>query len=542
MKKLKFLPMILTVCLLCGTALSPQALALDDPEVLSRTAIVVDMSTGEPFYSLNTDQKIYPASTTKIMTVLLAVEAIEAGSASIYDEVTVSRNMTYNLISDGSSAGLIVGETLTLENLLYGAMLASGNDAANVIAEHIGGTIPDFVNMMNARALELGCTNTHFVNANGLFDEDHYTTAGDFALIAAETTRHDLFMQVANTPTITIPATNYSAERTYNNSNALICAESVYGSGYLYQYAAGIKTGFTSDAGYCLVSTASNGEIDLLAAVFGGYAYGGENGGTYYTHFEDSITLYEWVFNNFSYQEVLKSTDTVESVPVIMGANAESVSLRPQTSLTSLLPNDTNLSDFERRITVYDLDDGEGLIAPISAGEVLGEVSVSFDGVNYGTVKLVAASSVDLSRLQYIKSQIAETLHSTPTKIMFAVLAVFIAAYLFLVIRYRILHNRHKRAMRQARLERSRRVSEPVQSSAEPTHVQPAVPDNITPESDPASGLEFPPEPMISYFTEDGPVDARPAPEPPPETDADVVDEIRQRAERDYFEEFFRQK
>ena len=532
MKKLKFLPMILIICLLCGTALASPALALDDPEVLSRTAIVVDMSTGEPFYRLNTDQKLYPASTTKIMTVLLAVEAIEAGEASIYDEVTVSPNMTYNLIPDGSSAGLIVGETLTLENLLYGAMLASGNDAANVIAEYIGGTITNFIDMMNSRAAELGCTNTHFTNAHGLFDENHYTTADDFALIAAETTRHELFMQIANTPTVTIPPTNYSAQRTYNNSNALICGDSVYGSGYLYQYAEGIKTGFTSDAGYCLISTASNGEIDLLAAVFGGYNYTGEDRSARYTHFEDSITLYEWVFNNFSYQEVLKSTDTVYSVPVTMGADAESVSLRPQTSLTSLLPNDTDLSVFDRRITVYDLADGESLIAPISAGEVLGEVTVSFDGVNYGTVKLVAASSIDLSRLQYIKTQINETLHSTMAKVIIAVLIVFTAAYLFLVIRYRILHIRHKRAMRQAQLERSKRIRE--QSEFEPTYVKPAAPDNA--EHGP------PPESRAGRVNEAGATEVQPAPEPLSETDSDVVDEIRQRAERDYFEEFFRQK
>lgn len=529
MKKLKFLPFILIICILTGSLLSGTALALDDPEVLSRNAIVVDMSTGEPFYSLNADQKIYPASTTKIMTVLLAVEAIEDGRASVYDEVTASSSMTRDLDPLGSSAGLIVGETLTLESLLYGAMLASGNDAANVIAEHIGGTIDDFVEMMNTRASELGCTNTHFVNPHGLFDEDHYTTPVDFALIASECARHGLFMEIANTPTATVPATNYSRERRFNNSNALICPDSVYGSGYLYQYAAGIKTGFTSDAGYCLVSTASNGEIGLLACVFGGYAYPGEDGGTHYTNFEDSITLYNWVFDNFSYQEVLKSADTVATVPVTMGADAESVSLRPQTSLTSLLPNDCDLSRFEKRITVYDVAEGESLSAPISAGEVLGEVSVSYEGVNYGTVKLVAAAGIDLSRLQYIKSQISETLHSTPAKIIIAVLALFMAAYLFLVIRYQIMHARHKKAVRAARLERSRRMS----AQSVPAGVEPAAP-----EAEPGP-------PPIDYFTGDGPVaPAQPAAEAETlsDTPMDVVDEIREQTERDYFEEFFRQK
>lgn len=532
MKKLKFLPMILIIAVLTGSLLSGTALALDDPEVLSRNAIVIDMSTGEAFYSLNADQKIYPASTTKIMTVLLAVEAIEDGRASVYDEVTASSEMTRDLDPLGSSAGIIVGETMTLENLLYGAMLASGNDAANVIAEHIGGTIDDFVALMNNRAAELGCANTHFVNPHGLFDEQHYTTPEDFAKIAMEASQHELFMEIANTPSVTIPATNYSKERNFNNSNALICPDSVYGSGYLYGKAAGIKTGFTSDAGYCLVSSASNGEIDLLAGVFGGYTYPGDDGGTHYTNFEDSITLYDWVFDNFSYQEVLKSAESVTSVPVSMGADAESVSLRPQTSLVSLLPNDCDLGSFEKQITVYDVAEGESLTAPISAGEVLGEVSVSYGGVNYGTVKLVAASGVDLSRLQYIKSQINETIHSTPAKVTVAVLAVLAAAYLFLVIRYRILHTRHMKAVRAARLERERRAA------SGQTQAQTPAPAPADTEPEDAGA------PPINYFNDEGPVsDQAPTePETLSDTPIDVVDEIREQTERDYFEEFFRQK
>ncbi len=541
MKKLNFLPFILIICLLAGSVLACPALALEDPEVLSRNAIVIDMSNGAAFYSLNADQKVYPASTTKIMTVLLAVEAIEDGRASVYDEVTASSNMTYDLLSDGSSAGIIVGETMTLENLLYCAMLSSGNDACNVIAEHLGGTISDFIDMMNTRAAELGCVNTHFANTHGLPDENHYTTAEDFVLLASEAAQHELFMQIANSPTATIPATNYSAPRELNNSNALICADSIYGDGrYVYQYASGIKTGFTSDAGYCLISTASNGEIDLLAAVFGGYTYPGEDGGTHYTHFEDSITLYDWVFDNFSYQEILKSTDAVISVPVTMGADAESVGLRPQTSLTSLLPNDCDMSSFEQQITVYDLADGESLTAPIAAGEVLGEVTVSSGEVNYGTIKLVAASGIELSRMQYIKTQIDETLHSTPAKIIIAVLALFIAAYLFLVIRYRILHIRHKKAVQEARIQRENRIR--AQEQSEPTHIQPPVPDDLAPveESEPPA----PPAPAIKYFTEAGPVPEQPSVEPElgSDTPMDVVDEIREQTERDYFEEFFRQK
>lgn len=530
MKKIKFLPIILIICLFLCSILSPSALALDDPGLESRVAIVMDRNTSKVYYSMNSDQLVYPASTTKIMTVLLAIEAIEAGNVSIYDEVTASSNMEYDLSDDGSTAGIRVGETMTLEDLLYCAMLSSANEACNIIGEYIGGTIPAFIDMMNAKAKDLGCVNTHFANTHGLPNENHYTTAEDFCRIAMEAAGHELFMEICSTASIDIPATNMSQERHLNSSNALICTDSMYGGKYLYEYAAGIKTGFTSDAGYCLVSTASNGEINLLAAVFGGYSYTGEDGTPCYTNFEDTIDLYEWVFNNFSYQEILKSTEAVTTVPVSMGADADSVSLRPENSLTSLLPNDFDLSLFEKSVTIYDQENGEELSAPISAGQVLGEISVSMDGVNYGTVKLVASSGIELSRMQYIKTQIRDTLSGSTVKIIIGVLLLLVVAYLALVIRYRILHARHKKAVRAARAEQVRRHR---------PETRPTQADDVPPAED-----EAPKPPKISYFTQDGSTssDTSTSSLTPEAPDSTEEDNRRANAERDYFEEFFRQK
>ena len=185
MKKLKFLSIFLSFCLMAALLAVP-ASALEDPGIDSRVAVVLDRKTGEVFYEQNADLRIYPASTTKIMTVLLAVEAIESGSVSAYDDVTATQNMTYDLIADGSNAGILVGETMPLINLLYCAMLPSANEACNVIAEFIGGSIPAFIERMNARAVELGCENTHFTNTHGLPDINHYTTASDFCKIALD--------------------------------------------------------------------------------------------------------------------------------------------------------------------------------------------------------------------------------------------------------------------------------------------------------------------------------------------------------------------
>lgn len=515
MKKLKFLPIILIVAIMTSILLSPAALALSDPEVSCPSVMIIDRDSGEVLFEQGADDKVYPASITKIMTILLAVEAIENGSAAMTDEVTASANVTFDLVSDGSSAGIMVGETMTLESLLYAAMLSSANEACNIIAEHIGGGISNFVVMMNERAEELGCVATNFTNTHGLPDDNHYTTARDFSLIALEASRHDLFMKLCSTPSITIPATNLSGERTLKNSNALLCADSIYGSQYLYEYANGMKTGHTNAAGYCLISTASKDGVNLLAAVFGGTeTWPGPT--PEYSNFSDSIKLYEWVFNNFSYREVLRSTDAVTSVDVEMGANADSVSLRPESSISALLPNDSDFSEFSLSVSYDHEETGETLMAPIAAGEVLGEVTLSKNGVNYGTVNLVAATGVDLSRSEYLKSEISATLDSKLFKIIFWSVIILLVAYITLVVVYRIRRIRHRKAMRLARLERARRERE--ERDARIQQQQQAA-------------RSVPAKPAVSYFKD---VTVTEVPQKTPDQAK------KEQAERDYFEEFFK--
>ncbi|MBR2879588.1 MAG: D-alanyl-D-alanine carboxypeptidase, partial [Oscillospiraceae bacterium] len=216
MKKIKFLPLFLILVIMTSIFLAPSALALEEPALSCPTVLVLDRDTGEVLLERNADSKVYPASITKIMTVLLAVEAIENGDAFITDEVTASANVTFDLVADGSSAGIMVGETMTLESLLYAAMLSSANEACNIIAEHIGGSIPDFVDMMNERALELGCEATHFVNTHGLPDDNHYTTARDLAAITCYALNNPTFAKIVATKRITF------GERTFINKNKML--------------------------------------------------------------------------------------------------------------------------------------------------------------------------------------------------------------------------------------------------------------------------------------------------------------------------------
>lgn len=466
MKNFRFLSLILLICILISATVPTNAMALEDPAIGADAVVLMDPSSGQIFFSNNENEKVYPASLTKIMTVLLAIEAIENGEVSAYDEVTASENISYDLIPDGSSANITAGETMTLENLLYCAIVSSANEACNVIAEYIGGTVSAFIGMMNDRANELGCTGTHFNNTHGLPDENHYTTAWDFTLIAKEAVNNSLFMQICDTVTIEIPATNSSEARILSNTNGLINENSNIYPGYYYEYAAGVKTGYTSSAGYCLISTASKDGINLMAVVMGGKAADRGDGTMEYGNFTDTIALYEWVFNNFSFQEMLKSTELVKELDISMASDTDTVSVRPQSSINALLPNDTELGSFGRKIVIYSEQSGEELKAPIDAGTILGEITVSKDGVVYGTVPLVANSSVELSRLQFMKSEIAKTWDNSIVKIVFWLIIILAAAYIALVVRYRILRRRHLRKVREAkRVKQSTIVAEEVRKS-----------------------------------------------------------------------------
>lgn len=458
MKKLRFTALILLFSLI-GAMLSGSAAALDEPYTDAAAVMLIETTTGQELYSKSADSRVYPASTTKIMTVLLACEAIDRSDVSASDTVTASENMSFDLISDGSSANIKVGETMTLENLLYCAMLVSGSDACNVIAEYIAGSVYQFVDRMNQRATELGCTGTHFANTHGNPDDNHYVTARDMALIAEAAAANARFMDVANTVTYTVPATNMSDARSLSNTNALINSDSMYGDTYYYEPAAGIKTGYTSAAGNCLVSTASNGTMDLLAVVMNSSSV--ENGDTKEVHsFSDSITLYEWAFANFSYIDILRDTDFVGEAAVSMGAGVDSVSLRPQKSITLLLPNDSSLTDYDREIVIYSERDGEELVAPLDVGVILGEITVRKDGQVIGTSPLISTSAVDLSKKEYMKQQISSVLENPKVKRVFWICVILFCLYVVWVVIYRVRHLVHLDSVRRAKKARARAMAE----------------------------------------------------------------------------------
>ncbi len=468
MKSFKFLPLILLCALLLSLFALPVAAVEEfggvDLIPASSTALILDRRSGEILYGKGLDNRVYPADAVQLMTALLAVEAVETGKCSYQDMVTVGEAMDTGLDEYSIRCGLQSGEQLTLEALLQCALIASGGDAANMIAAYVGGSVPDFVEKMNARAAALGCTDTAFVNVHGAYSDGQYTTARDFSRIALECTRHEKLRRICGTAIAELQETNLTPARTLKNTNALLCDESPYGSQYLYESADGLKAGFNPRAGYSLVATADRSGMELLCIVFGG-----EQKETDCTCFTDTITLFDWVFNNYSYQEILKSTENIASVDIALGMDATYVNIRPATSIIVLLPNNYDPESFEKDIRVYALENHETVTAPVTAGEVLGEVTVSREGRSYGTVKLVASSTVQLSRIQYIRRQVRETTQKRSFRLTVIILAMLFVLYLVWVLIYRIKRIRHLRAVRAAERERLLQA-EAVMKHAEAPH------------------------------------------------------------------------
>lgn len=456
MKKFRIFSFILCAALFFGLS-APAAHALGAPELDGQAALVVDMDSGRFLYALNAEQQRAPASLTKVMTVLLALEAVDRGEVSLNDTVTAQNDCREGLGEDSSSAGIIPGVQLSLRELLYCAMVGSANEACNVIGSYLDGSVSAFVDRMNQRAAQLGCVNTHFVNTNGLPAEDHYSTAYDLYLMTVEAMKHPLFMEMANTIEYQPESRYVNNGKVLHNSNALISQYSDYNaySSYLYDGASGIKTGYTRAAGYCLISTASRGNVRALVIVMGCNGY--YNAGIEeFRNFSDTITLYDWVFNNFSYRELIGVSEPLEQVQIRLAADGGEVTLYPQQALTALLPADFDTENMEIRTSVYE----DRLSAPLEAGTVLGEAKVLINGDDYGTVRLVNRAQVELARGEFMRERLRQFFSNGWVITILVVVLLLAVCYIALVTRYRRLRRKHLRERKLAEQRRRLRLQE----------------------------------------------------------------------------------
>lgn len=336
-----------------------------ETSVNAPVAILMDANTGKILYEKNAYEKMYPASTTKIMTAILALE-----NRDLSHIAKVSYNAIFTVPSGYTNANLQLDEELTMEQLLKVLLLPSANDAANVIAEDIGGSVESFASMMNTKAKEIGCMNTHFVNPSGIHNENHYSCAYDLAIMGKYAMKNETFRNMVSSIRYTLPATNKydKADRIFLTTNRLINEK----SGQYYKYSTGIKTGYTDAAKNCLVASAKKDDMELICVIMGAVSDNNSN-----NRFDDCIKLFDYGFENYSYK-MLYSKDSVYKV--ITPRNATSKTK----NLNVLVENDINVlinkADYDTNLVpTIDLDNK--LKAPITKGSIVG--TISYDILRY---------------------------------------------------------------------------------------------------------------------------------------------------------------
>ena len=401
---------------------------LSSMSIQAKAAILVDDDYQEILYEQNAHEKNYPASITKVMTTMLVIESVDRGEHSLDEVVTVGDQVELGIGSGGSGVGLKAGEQLRLEDLLYCALTASANEACNALAQFISGDVASFVDLMNQRAAELGMKNTHFANTHGYHDDDHYTTAYDIYLMCHEAMKHPTFRTIVSSKSHTVPATNLHAERNLHETNALVSTWRI--TGYWYEYATGIKTGSTPEAGYCLASSATKNGKNLIAVVLGAENPKNADGSTNRLQFSESSRLLKWGFDNFSRQTILdQSSMDFPEVGVTLSSGTNYVTVQPSGSLEATLPNDIDPGAFQRQV-----DLPKSIEAPVQAGDKLGTVTLTYAGQEYGTLDLVATSSVERSELLYRLDRIQKFFDQLWVKLVLAAVLVLIVVLILFAL------------------------------------------------------------------------------------------------------------
>lgn len=379
-KKVKYI-FLLTIFLL-STYITTSFAADTSISVYSPSCILMESSSGKILYEKNADQVRYPASTTKIMTAILVLENCE-----LTDVATVSHNAIHSIPPDYVMANIKEGEELTIEQLLNVLLIPSANDAAVVLAEHISGSVSKFSDLMNEKAKEIGCKNTHFVNPNGIHNKNHVSTAYDLALIGRYAMQNATIRNIVKKTQYTLPATNkYTKEdRTFKTTNDLLIKNtSKSKSNYYYPDATGVKTGYTGEAGNCLVSSAKKDNMEVISVVLGAdFTKEGLS-----EKFLDSITLLNYAFDHYAIQTLQEKNNILQEVEV-RSATKETKNLKVlvKDNIETLVEKNADNETLNPEVSI------DKLKAPISAGSKIGTITYTIDGKAYSS-DLIAGDNV----------------------------------------------------------------------------------------------------------------------------------------------------
>ncbi len=400
-----------------------------------KSAVLMEAESGQVLYRYvapGEEEQAYPASITKVMTALLALEAVDRGELSLDQKITASDTFGFDLEVGGTTQNIQPGEQMSLIDLLYCMLLASANESCNIVAEAVSGDVATFVDAMNARAQELGMEDTHFANTHGLHNANHYTTAYDLALLMRQALKNETFATIVSSRSHEVPPTNLTEKpRKFTTTNALIYP--LYNGAYTYSKAIGIKTGSTSAAGKCLASAAQKGKEVLICVVLGSEEVK-DSTGTFRYQFIESKRLLEWGFQNFE-RKALLTADPVREIPVELSADTTAVALKPGELPEVMLPDDLDPADFQHDVTLYQ----DSVEAPVEAGRQLGELTVRNGDTVYATVPLVAAASAERSAFLGAMHQAGQFLSQGWVKIALAALVILA---LFVIVRFGVMRPR----------------------------------------------------------------------------------------------------
>lgn len=416
----RILSAIITILICLSVCIPAYAFEPSGFTVSAEAGMLVSLDTGETLYEKNIDKKMYPASLTKIMTVTLM---LESPSFDPNAKVAMNADVDRYITGTGSAVSTLkVGEEITQLDLLYYVLMSSAGDCAYLAAMTYGGTVENFVDMMNEKAAQLGLSGTHYSNPVGLHSEDTYTTVRDVRTLTEYALKNETFATACGSSRYKVAATNMSGERTLSTTNFMLDST----TNYYYSYTTGVKTGFTNEAGRCLVSTASYNGYNYLCILMKCPTNTGRR-----EEFIESKELYRWAFNNFEYKKVADSINPVCEIEVELSFDTDHLPLYIEEGFVTVLPADADTSTIkiEPHPTASSVD------APIKKGDRLGTADIIYAERVIGTVNLVARDNVKQSGLLKVLRSVKRFFSSSGMKIVYCLIAAAVIVFIAAVIK-----------------------------------------------------------------------------------------------------------
>ncbi|GAB1476046.1 D-alanyl-D-alanine carboxypeptidase family protein [Bacillota bacterium] len=404
-------------------------------QLIGQSAILIDATTGKILYEKNSHVQHYPASTTKIMTGILALENLK-----LTDKVDIDAETPF---TEGSRIYLLEGEDVTVEDVMFGMMLESANDSAVALAKKISGSVEEFAVLMNKKAQEMGALDTNFVNPNGLHDDTHLSTAYDLAMMAKYAMKNSAFRDFVSTYQYTMAATNLQETRYFYNTNRMLYdnVHKVTVNGQLrgcqYDGITGIKTGYTSKAGGCLVAGAKRGSTELIAVTLASTDMG---------RFQDCITLLDYGFENFKTINALQQGKELGTVPVSRGSVKNVRVILPH-EVNATLPAEASASLIRTEVELY-----ESVEAPVIPGQKAGSIRIFAGDELIGEYDAVAADQVDRGGWMSVAG-----ISDAGAKKIRNLILYLVILLLTILLFYILIKRRQVRIRRRKRLQREER-------------------------------------------------------------------------------------